>query len=366
MNETIAQQTFRFDWSKSEPLHAAMCLPAVVLPLILGAHYGYPGTGVLMAGGAMCVGFGSFQKPLVWRWGPMLAAAIGIAISGALGAMVHERILAFGALVVVWAFIYGLSNAMGPVAAWVGMQCCVYLIISAAAPRYLGGPRDIVLQGMARGAGLLAGGLLQMAIVLLAWRWVPRSTATFTDPHFDARALHPRTLLQAVGTRSDAFHFAVRIALTSLLAVIAFYFAGFNNAYWIPMTAILLPQMQLRDTAVKTVLRLIGTLFGAGLCTLLIVFVHPAGETLALLVTVFLFATYCLLYVNYGVFAIALTGYIVFILAMVRVPERATIAHRVEATLIGGAIALMMHALFHWIRVRKGFLPSGSSLPPQG
>lgn len=353
MNETIAQQAFRFDWTRSEPLHAAMCLPAVVLPLIVGARYGYPGTGVLMAGGAMCVGFGSFQKPLVWRWGPMLAAAFGIAISGALGAMAHERIVLFGLLVVTWAFLYGLSNAMGQTAAWVGMQCCVYLIISAAAPPHLGGPRDVVLQGLARGAGLLGGGLLQMAVVLLAWRWVPRSAETFTDPHFDPRRLSVRTLVDAIGMRSDAFHFAVRIAVTALIAVVAFYFAGFNNAYWIPMTALLMPQMQLRDTTLRTLLRLAGTLLGGGVCTVLIVFVHPAGETLAALVTVFLFATYCLLYVNYGAFAVALTGYIVFILAMVRVPERATIAHRVEATLIGGAIALLMHAVFHWVWPRS-------------
>ncbi|MBS1815355.1 MAG: FUSC family protein [Acidobacteria bacterium] len=322
-------------------------MPAVIVPLIAGAHYGYPGTGVLMAGGAMCVGFGSFQKPLVWRWGPMLAAAVGIAISGAVGTVLHERIFAFGAVVVLWAFVYGLSNAMGTAAAWVGLQCCVYLVISAAAPHSLGGPKDDLLQGLARGGGLLAGALLQMFWIVLMWRWVPRAASTFTDPEFDPAVLRLRHLRNEVRAGSIWFRFAIRISVTVAIAVAVFHFVKFNNAYWIPMTALLLPRPQFMETMVRTALRLGGTVEGALLCTLLIVLVHPAGETLSVWVAVFLFATYCLMYVNYGAFAVFLTGYIVFILAIVKVPQREVILHRVEATLIGGAIALAVHAVFY-------------------
>lgn len=62
--ENLRQQLAQFDWNKSEPLHALLCLPGVALPLILGVHLGYNGTAVLMAGGAMTVGFGSYQQPL--------------------------------------------------------------------------------------------------------------------------------------------------------------------------------------------------------------------------------------------------------------------------------------------------------------
>lgn len=356
MNEGFTEQTVRFDWQKSEPLHAALCLPAVVLPLIIGAHYGYPGTGVLMAGGAMCVGFGSFQKPLVWRWGPMLAAAVGIAISGAVGTVLHENVFAFGVVVVLWAFLYGMVNAMGTAAGWVGLQCCVYLVIAAAAPHTLGGPKDALLQGLVRGAGLLGGGLLQMCWIVLMWRWVPRAESTFTDPSFDPAVLRPRYLLSELRADSVWFRFAVRMVVTAVIAVVAFYFAKFNNAYWIPMTALLLPRPLFLETSVRTVLRLAGTVLGALVCTLVIVALHPAGETLSLLVALFLFATYCLMNVNYGAFAVSITGYIVFILAIVRVPQHDAIVHRVEATLIGGAIALVVHGVFH-------LLPGADSTP---
>jgi hypothetical protein len=348
-----------FDWQQSEPLHAALCLPAVVVPLALGTHYGYPGTGVLMAGGAMCVGFGSFQKPLIWRWGPMLAAAVGIAVSTSLGTIFRDHPVIFGAIVVLWAFLYGLANAMGDAASWVGQQCCVYLVVSAAAPASLDISHSMLVQGALRGSGILAGGLLQMFTVLVLWRWVPRSAATFTDPNFNSERLRPQQVWWEITQRTASFHFAVRMAVTALASVLVFQRANFNNAYWIMMTALLIPKPEFFNTSVRTILRLAGTLLGAVVCTFLIVLVHPAGETLSVLVAIFLFACYCVANVNYGVFAVCITGYIVFILAIVHAPTSATIAHRVEATLLGGAVALIVHGVFQAVDRIRGKVVRG-------
>ncbi len=107
MNE-LWQQLRSFKWSSSEPLHAVLCLPGVALPLILGVALGYPGTGVLMAGGAQAVGFGSFQQPLFRPSGPMVAATVGIGISALVGALCRDStgLLLFATL--VWTLLYGL------------------------------------------------------------------------------------------------------------------------------------------------------------------------------------------------------------------------------------------------------------------
>lgn len=352
MNDSLRQRIFRFEWEKAEPLHAAICLPAIVIPLWLGVHYGLPGTAVLIAGGANCVGFGSFQKPLFWRWGPMLIAAFGIGISGAVGVLASGHPWVLTTVVVLWSFLYGLLSAIGPSSKWVGLQCCVYMVISATAARSFMVPEGLWRASMLRGGGLLAGGLLQFLFIVLMWRWIPRSPSTFTDPVLSREQVHTEALWRAFTQKGEPYWFAVQVAITALLSMIVFQVANFNNAYWIPMTALLVPREGFYETTARGLLRVIGTLLGAGLSTLVAVLVHPAGETLAVLVGIFLFGTYWLQNTNYGVFALSLTGYIVFILAIVHAPERATVAHRIEATLIGGAIALLVHYIFHLRRRR--------------
>ena len=67
--QSFRDLVFHFDWSQSEPLHSTLCIPAAALSLAVCLALGYPATGVMMASGAMCVGFGSFQKPLFTRSG---------------------------------------------------------------------------------------------------------------------------------------------------------------------------------------------------------------------------------------------------------------------------------------------------------
>jgi len=354
---SIRQQIFRFDWTQSEPLHALLCMPAIGIPLFVAIHLGYPGTGVLLSSGAMCVGFGSFQQPLFRRWGPMLAAAIGITISAMVGAAVRDHTVLLAVIAVVWAFLYGMANSLGPAAAWVGMECCVFLIISSAAPPSPGSPTDTLHQAVLRGAGVLSGGLLEMIAILIFWRFVPRAVSTLTDPNFDPATLRWDYLFSHLAPRSIHFQFALRMAVTMAIAVAVYRTRNFGNAYWVAMTAILLPKPEFALTTLRTIHRFVGTLLGAGLCTVLIVFLRPTGETLAILVLLFLFAGYCLLRVNYGAFVVCITGYVCFILAIVRLPEKVVLAHRIEATLIGGAIGLIVHLVFRAVRRKLHILP---------
>jgi len=357
VRNTLRHQVFRFDWTECEPLHALLCLPAIGIPLFTAIRLGYPGTGVLLASGAMCVGFGSFQPPLFRRWGPMLLAAIGISLSALVGAALRDYSLLLGCVAVLWAFLYGLANALGPAAAWVGLECCTFLVVSSAAPSAAGSPTDALQQALLRGAGVVCGGLLQMFTILMLWKLAPRANSSRSDPNLDPTHLRRDYLLSHLTPQSIHFQFAIRMAFTMAIAVAVYRTRNFGNAYWIAMTAILLPKPELVLTTLRTIHRFIGTLLGAFLCTVLIVFVQPTGETLALLVVLFLFAAYCLLRVNYGAFVICITGYVCFVLAIVRLPEIATLEHRIRATLIGGAIGLMVQLLFRAVRRKLGILP---------
>jgi len=368
---TLGQTLRQFNWATSEPIHSLLCLPGVALPLILGVSLGFPGTAVLMAGGAQTVGFGSFQQPLFRRSTPMVLAAIGIAVSAMVGALCRDNTPALLAATLVWTLLYGLSNSISSATAWVGQQCCVFLIVSSAAVSTPGTTHDLVKSALLRGAGVLAGGALQTGLLLVLRRKFPQAQTRFSKPDFDPTHFQRRFLLQQIAPGSAAFQYAVRMGITGVLAVAIYRHFTFQNAYWIGMTAVLIPKPEWTQTAARSLLRVGGTLIGAALCTLVVVAVHPRGETLTALVLLFLFLSYLLLNVNYGAFAAVLTGYICFLLAIVHQPAHDVLLRRVGATAVGCALVIAIHlasiavrALFgiatphlHSLEERFGFHP---------
>ncbi len=346
MAETFRSLLTAFDWRKSEPVHALLCLPAVALPLILGVHLGYNGTAVLMAGGAMTVGFGSYQQTLFRRSGAMLLATLGIAISALAGALCRDSTVALLATALVWAFFYGMSNTLSTAMSWVGQQCCVFLVVSSAAPSTPGTTHDLVLSALLRGLGVLAGGALQTCLLLLFRLWRSEAQTHFSRPDFDPARFSRSFLREQLSLESGAMQYSMRLAVTFMTAIAIYRSQPWTSAYWIGMTAILIPKPEFLHTASRGLLRIAGTILGAVVCTGLVVWARPGGQWLAALTLVFLFGTYLLNTVNYGAFALALTGYICFLLAIAHQPPSEVLLHRVLATLLGSTIALVIHIFF--------------------
>ena len=172
------QQVRQWKWAVAEPLHSVLCLPGGAVPLIAAVLLGYPGTGVLMAGGAQTAGSASFQQGTFRRWSPMLIATLGIALSAAVGALCRNSTPLLLSVVLLWSVIYGLANSVSTGASWVSLQCCVFLIVSSAAPSSPGSPQIVWKAALLRGAGVLAGGLVQTGTVLLLQRWLPSRMPT--------------------------------------------------------------------------------------------------------------------------------------------------------------------------------------------
>lgn len=340
---TLSEQLRAFNWGSSEPLHSLLCLPAVALPLLIGIPLGYPGTAVLMAGGAQTVGFGSFQQPLYTRTGPMVIATIGIAVSALVGELCRNSTPALLAAVLVWSVVYGLSNGISSATAWVGQQCCVFLIVSSAAASTPGTTHDLVKSALLRGLGVLAGGALQTLFVFAGQRIWPQARTHFTKLDFDPRRLQTPFLREQINPHSGTFVFTIRLTVTALLATLIYRHLTFGNAYWIGMTAVLVPKPEWTLTVARSVLRTAGTLVGALVSTLLIVSAHPRGLALTALVLLFLFLSYLWTNVNYGAFSVVLTGYICFLLAILRMPAHDVLEHRMGATAAGCGIAVGVH-----------------------
>lgn len=292
------------------------------------------------------MGFGSFQKPLFGRSGPMLFAGIGITLSAVIGSLASHSTIVLVLIAGLWAFLFGLSGSINAVAAWVGLQCCIYLIISSVTPTIGVGSRGMVEQALMKGSGMLAGSVVQYTFIRLVWHLSPGASRVYSDPQFEPTHLEIGYLRQQAGLRSLYGRFALRLFLTAIVAVSLYRYLHFSNAYWIAMTAIILPHQDLGFAKTRTVHRFLGTLLGAGIATMIAVLLHPSGDVLGCLVLLFAWCSYALASVSYAAFVLAITAYIAFLLAIMRSPEGTTLEHRILATFIGGTISFCMHLIF--------------------
>ncbi len=352
-NQELLHEMRRFDWSTMEWRASLLCLPAIALSLVIGIAAGHPLAAVVTAGGAQCVGFGSFQKPLGFRAGPMVLATLGTALSAALGEVAASHHAFLLVVAMLWAFAYGMSGAISSPASWVGQQCCIFLVVSSAVPGSLH-------QAGVRGLGVLAGGALQTVIVSFCWLFTPPAQSALADPELLPPGWQRRAVAGNLTLESKTFRYALRITATAAVSIVIYHALGFLNAYWVPMTAIIVLKPERLQTHVRALNRIVGTMIGGVLATALAVAIHPSAWSLTVVILAFIYVAYASQNVNYGLFAVFLTGYIAFLLALARMPESLTVYHRVIATAIGGALGMLAYAVHlraEELRRIAGFVP---------
>jgi hypothetical protein len=334
----VTAETLIFNWSKFHPRAALLCVPAIATSLAVGLGTGHARYGVMAAAGAFSVGFGSFQELRHSRRTPMLVAAGVMCISSWIGTL--AGLSAAGAILActIAGLLYGMVWTLSPAAAWIALQGVVWLVISTAYPAH-------GLGALTRGSLVLAGGLLQMLCVLAFWKISGSVTPAFGG----ANGGEPETLSKALREAGNQRVQAVRAALVLGIAAALYRWLALPNAYWIPMTAAIVMKGTLRQTFQRGLARIIGTLAGAALATLIAATLRPDPWILAGLVVIFTGSCYLLIYVNYATFAVCLTSYVVFLLALAGLPENDVIAHRSLSTILGGAVALAVHAAFSGI-----------------
>lgn len=349
----LTHELRRVHWEAAEWRASLLCLPAIAISLIGALAAGHLFAAVVIAGSAQSVGFGAFQRRLWFRGGAMVLATVGMALSAVAGELAANLPWVLLFLVTFWAFCYGMSGAISSPASWVGQQCCIFLIVSGAVS---GTPSEAGL----RATGVLMGGLLQYLCILVLWRFFPPASTTYSDPELHAPGWQRRAIIQNLTLRSSTFRYALLLALTGLVAEGIAQHVHFQNAYWIPMTALIIMKPDLLLTNARSIARVAGTFVGAALATLLAVALRPDGIWLSLLILGSMYLAYALQDVNYAIYAVPLTAYIAFILAIGHTPAPSAAEHRVVATAIAGVVAMVIHALY--VReelhcIARSFLP---------
>jgi len=342
-------QTLRADFLFTLPI--ALCLA-------VGLAIGHPGVGLVVAGGAANAGFGQKHRIDNSEFVPMIFVTLGMGFSGFVGVLVgHENLLVVF-LSALWAFGYGLLTARPEGYAWVGQQCVITFLVASAFPASLG-------DAAARGLLLFAGGALEIALSSLLLRVFHnlRDHLFALSSYFhDEQAAFRAALLQTAQSvrqrrfLNSAMPYALRLAATVGLSTEIYRRLHYPSGYWIPMTALLVLKPGLTDTVSRALARVLGTMCGAVAISFLLVHLHAAPAALAAFTVLFAWLSFGLVNVNYALFSMAITGYIVFLLSLNQVPGPTIAVHRTFSTALGGAIALCVRIAVisykrrHWLR----------------
>jgi len=153
--------------------------------------------------------------------------------------------------------------------------------------------------------------------------------------------------------QSSIFRHALRLAVLVALGDILGTEVSWRRTYWLPMTIALVLKPEFTATFTRGLLRIAGTIVGLLLATGLFHLFNPGVAFQVILIFVLVFLLRWLGPANYGIFGIAVSALIVFLLAIGGVPPKDVIWARGVNTVVGGALALLAYWLWPtWERTR--------------
>lgn len=359
---------YTFDWKQFSFRIPLIGIISIGLCLFIGVALGHPSAGLIAGGGAFTIGFGVNQRIADSRLWPMIAATGAIFLSTMIGMLVGHRGFTLVLAATIWGFVYGILTARAAGISWVGQQSAITLFVASAFPA---GLHATLLRALL----IFGGGALQILITSLCLRLLPelaadlhaiRQTSSEELNHLlNSNFARYRMLVRLRAMPEDllripTFPFALRMALTVGIAAEIYRHLGIQSGYWIPMTALLVQKPAFSETFSRAFLRVGGTLAGAVISTIFLVHVHPDPFYLAALATFFAVCSYATNTINYGLYTLFLTSYIVFLLSLNALPGPVIAHRRALCTTVGGFIALIIHLDAIWRlrnRQRTGRLP---------
>ncbi len=158
--------------------------------------------------------------------------------------------------------------------------------------------------------------------------------------------------------RSVVLRHALRVGVTTALAVALAHHFALQRGYWVTISAAVVLQPQLPATFLKALQRVLGTIVGGIVAALLMEEMH---DPRAMLATVFVLAvvSVSVLPINYGLYSACLTPTFV-LLAEVNARDPGLIKVRIVNTLLGGALALGAARLL-WPIAERDLFPSAAA-----
>lgn len=119
-----------------------------------------------------------------------------------------------------------------------------------------------------------------------------------------------------------------------------------QRGYWMTLTAVLVLRPDFTTTFVRGIARIAGTLLGVVLATVVVLVIPASSQAALALAILFAVGGYAVFLMNYALYTVTITAYVVFVLSLIGLPEHAAVTSRAIATLAGGTLALLSYAVW--------------------
>ncbi|HTW40172.1 MAG TPA: FUSC family protein [Thermoplasmata archaeon] len=340
---------FRLDRDRFDLTYGVRAGVFTVIPLLIGIAEGYVTIGVLVALGALNLMLVQAPRPGRTPYA-VLALAVGTdAIAWGAGTLVGSMsgplewtLLGVGVFGIMLSKRYSLFNQLALITA-------VMYVVSAGLP----GGWDVALP---HAVLILVGGAWGLfGAVLPTWvRWIER-------PLPASAHLSPAERVPVGTTVSFAFAVAATVAIGYATA----QSVGLPRDYWVMLTILAALRPELAGTFSIATMRGLGTIAGAAIVFGLTLAVSNVW-VLAILIVVAASITFAVRAVNYIVYAVFLTIYMIVLLALAYHGGPAFAVDRVIDTIIGCGFAIAAGlALSAWKgRLSERHRPPVGSVPP--
>jgi uncharacterized membrane protein YccC len=177
---------------------------------------------------------------------------------------------------------------------------------------------------------------------------------------FDLNVWTMRPLASALnfGGRIDPtlVRYSARIAVLTMLGVVAFKGWGLPHGYWLPFTMVVVLQPDYGATRQRAAQRMLGTLAGSILASLLLLLHLPLAAIMAAIAAACFIFTYYLKR-SYGIAVVFITLFVVLLTESSGRVELSFTIERLASTTAGGLLALFAALVFWPIWERERFPP---------
>jgi uncharacterized membrane protein YccC len=154
------------------------------------------------------------------------------------------------------------------------------------------------------------------------------------------------TLRANLGSSSEAGRHALRLAVVAGVAEVLIRASGLPHGYWGVLTVFIVLKPDYGSTLYRGVQRAAGTALGAGLGVATVLLARAGTPVMLAGIGICLVAAYAVFTVNYLLYAVFLTDFVVVLLALLGLPADQTALARLAGTAVGAALALLAYLLW--------------------
>jgi uncharacterized membrane protein YccC len=154
------------------------------------------------------------------------------------------------------------------------------------------------------------------------------------------------TLRASLGTSSEAGRHALRLAAATTTAEIIVLTAGLSHGYWAVLTVFIVLRPDYSSTLYRGLQRAAGTVVGAGLGLATVQLAKISLTALLIGIGLSLLAAYAVFTVNYLLYGVFLTDFVVVLLALLGLPAEPTAVARLIGTGLGAGLAIVAYLVW--------------------